>query len=108
MCIYIVSYTHALQSVDYRGISNSHKFEAYVRATAELKRVEVLNLSYNEKVTFFINIYNALVVHAFVVQGPPTNNLKRYRVSQSRGEGKKGEGTAKGCIGAKWKERRKR
>jgi glutaredoxin len=70
-------------SVDYRGISNSHKFEAYMRATAELKRVDLLNLSYDDKTTFFINIYNALVIHAFVVQGPPTNNLKRYRFFSS-------------------------
>ena len=33
------------QAVDYRGISQSSKFEAYVRATAELKRVDLTNLS---------------------------------------------------------------
>ncbi|CAI8006756.1 Glutaredoxin-C3 [Geodia barretti] len=69
--------------VDYRGISKSHKFEAYVRATAELKRVDLLSLSVSEKIAFFVNVYNALVVHGFVVLGPPTNHLKRYRFFSS-------------------------
>ena len=102
------TFTHT-QSVDYRGISRSRKFEAYVRATAELKRVELTNMSRwvlytyklkfsagkvymleyeltvlppprDEKIAFFINIYNALVVHAFVVQGPPSTLWKRFRV----------------------------
>ena len=70
-----------VQHVDYQGISRSKKFEAYVRATAELKRVDLTTMSREEKVAFFINIYNALVIHAFVVQGPPTNNWKRFLVS---------------------------
>ena len=76
----MISFDH-LQHVDYRGISQSKKFEAYVRATAELKRVDLSTMNREEKVAFFINIYNALVVHAFVVQGPPTNLWKRFLVS---------------------------
>ncbi len=44
--------------------------------------MDLLNLSRDEKVSFFINVYNALVVHAFVVQGPPNNLWKRFRVSE--------------------------
>ncbi len=62
------------------GISSSRKFEEYIRATSELKRVDLSCLSRNEKVAFFCNIYNALVIHAFVVQGPPTNILRRLLV----------------------------
>lgn len=69
------------QHVDYKGISQSKKFENYVRATAELKRVDLTPLSRHEKVAFFINIYNAMVIHAFVVQGPPNNLWKRFLVS---------------------------
>ena len=69
------------KAVDYRGISQSKKFEVYVRATAELKRVDLTSLSRHEKIALFINIYNALVIHAFVVQGPPNTLWKRYRVS---------------------------
>jgi hypothetical protein len=68
-------------AVDYRGISISYKFEEYIRSTAELKRVDLFSLTRNQKIAFFLNIYNALVIHAFVVQGPPTNNLKRLLVS---------------------------
>ncbi|XP_064382280.1 uncharacterized protein LOC135331148 [Halichondria panicea] len=66
-------------AVDYRGISASKKFERYVHATAELKRVDLSSLSREEKLAFFINMYNALVIHAFVVQGPPNNMWKRFR-----------------------------
>lgn len=66
--------------MDYKGISTSPKFEEYVRATAELKRVDIINLTREEKLALFINIYNALVIHAFVVQGPPTNTLRRLLV----------------------------
>ena len=69
------------QSVDYRGISQSRKFATYVRATAELKRVDLASLNREEKLAFFINIYNALVIHAFIIQGPPTSLWKRFRVS---------------------------
>ena len=51
-----------------------------MRATAELKRVDLLSLTKHEKIALFINIYNALVIHAFVVQGPPTSLWKRYKV----------------------------
>ena len=70
------------QSVDYRGISQSRKFATYVRATAELKRVDLASLNREEKLAFFINIYNALVIHAFIIQGPPTSLWKRFRVSR--------------------------
>lgn len=52
----------------------------YVRATAELKRVDLMVLTRHQKIALFINIYNALVIHAFVVQGPPTSLWKRFKV----------------------------
>ncbi|XP_019850198.1 PREDICTED: uncharacterized protein LOC100634227 isoform X2 [Amphimedon queenslandica] len=64
-------------AVDYKGISTSPKFEEYVRATAELKRADIVNLWRQEKLALFINVYNALVIHAFVVQGPPTSTFRR-------------------------------
>ena len=51
-----------------------------MRATAELKRVDLSCLSRQEKIALFINLYNALVIHAFVVQGPPNTLWKRYKV----------------------------
>lgn len=66
--------------MNYRGISRSKKFEVYVQATAELKRVDLTSLSKQEKIALFLNVYNALVIHAFVVQGPPNTLWKRYKV----------------------------
>ena len=62
-------------------MSRSPKFEEYVKATGELKRVDVSSLTVNQKKAFFVNIYNALVIHAFVVKGPPTNTWGRLKVS---------------------------
>lgn len=69
------------QAVDYAAIGRSPQFEDYLQCTAELKRVDVKSLSHQEKVAFFCNVYNALVIHAFVVHGPPSNIFKRLRVS---------------------------
>ena len=55
------------------------KFASYVKATAQLQRVDVNSLSREEKIAFFINIYNALVIHANVARGPPTNIWQRYK-----------------------------
>ncbi len=70
--------------MDYRGISQSKKFEVFVRATAELKRVDLMSLTREEKTALFINVYNALVIHAFVVQGPPNSIWKRFKVGNLR------------------------
>ena len=70
-----------LQAVDYVALGRSPLFEDYVQSTAELKRADVKSLTREEKIAFFINVYNALLIHAFVVLGPPTNTFKRLRVS---------------------------
>ena len=75
--------------MDYKGISTSPKFEEYVRATAELKRTDIVNLWRQEKLALFINVYNALVIHAFVVQGPPTSTIRRLMVRE-RGREREG------------------
>ena len=53
-----------------------------MRLSAELKRVDLSQLLPPQKIAFFINVYNALVIHAFVIQGPPTNMLARLRVTK--------------------------
>lgn len=68
------------QAVDYKGISGSSEFQSYLRLTKELQRVKILDASREEKLAFFINIYNALVIHANIVLGPPVNLWQRYKV----------------------------
>ena len=61
-------------------MGDSAEFKAYIKHTAELQRVKLDGLSREETLAFFINIYNALVIHATVLRGPPANLWERYKV----------------------------
>eukprot|EP00958_Prasinococcus_capsulatus_P017877 scaffold2045_cov404-Prasinococcus_capsulatus_cf.AAC.70 len=63
--------------MDYDGLGQSALFDEYIEASAELQRVEVLDLSREEKIAFFVNIYNAMVVHATATLGAPDNLIQR-------------------------------
>src|SRR5688500_8397373 len=64
--------------VDYDGISQSPLFDKYKLSTTELQRVDLTTFqSTQEKIAFFINIYNALVIHANIVLGIPLSFLSR-------------------------------
>ncbi|CAL1529942.1 unnamed protein product [Lymnaea stagnalis] len=67
------------RSVDYEGMKKSEDFKAYVNLTKVLKIVDIQTSSREEKLAFFINVYNALVIHANIVRGPPNNMWKRYK-----------------------------
>ncbi|XP_070832553.1 uncharacterized protein [Chaetodon trifascialis] len=67
------------KSVDYKGMSLNPAFERYSELAIQLQRVELLSLSREEKLAFFINIYNALVIHGNLRLGAPTNMWQRYR-----------------------------
>lgn len=67
------------KSVDYKGMSADPAFERYCELAIQLQRVELLSQSREEKLAFFINIYNALVIHGYLRLGAPTNMWQRYR-----------------------------
>lgn len=67
------------KKVDYDGMKKSKNFKEYVKISALLQRVEVTSLSRDEKLAFFINIYNALVIHGNISFGFPTSQLQRYK-----------------------------
>ncbi|KAH3698494.1 uncharacterized protein LOC127862312 isoform X2 [Dreissena polymorpha] len=67
------------KKVNYKGIGESSEFEQYIRLTKELVRVQIVEASREEKLAFFINVYNALVIHANVTMGPPVNLWQRYK-----------------------------
>ncbi|XP_053295572.1 uncharacterized protein zgc:152951 [Pleuronectes platessa] len=67
------------KSVDYNGMSSNPAFKRYSELAIQLQRVELLSLSREEKLAFFINTYNALVIHGFLRLGAPTNMWSRYR-----------------------------
>jgi hypothetical protein len=57
----------------------SREFNDFVIATAELQVISLQNLSQKEKTCLFVNIYNALVIHALVLVGFPQSLLEwRY------------------------------
>ncbi|XP_073768273.1 uncharacterized protein isoform X2 [Danio rerio] len=60
-------------------MSRSLYFERYCDLAVRLQRVELLSMSREEKLAFFINIYNALVIHGNLRLGFPKNIWQRYR-----------------------------
>ena len=66
-------------AVDYAGISRSPLFEQFKLLAVELQRAEVDTMTRTDKIAFFINIYNALVIHAHVERGVPTTTYQRYK-----------------------------
>ncbi|KAI3728478.1 hypothetical protein L6452_17115 [Arctium lappa] len=57
--------------LDYLGISNSEEFRRYVNLLQELQRVDISTLSVSERLAFFLNLHNAMVIHAVIRIGHP-------------------------------------
>ncbi|XP_023697160.1 uncharacterized protein [Paramormyrops kingsleyae] len=69
------------KQVDYKAISRSAAFESYCELTVQLQHIQLQQLNHEEKLAFFINIYNALVIHGNLHLGSPKNIWQRYRVA---------------------------
>ena len=65
------------KALNYKALKQDPVFKTYVNATAELQNVDVVSLSREERMAFFINIYNAVVVHALAVFGPASSLKQR-------------------------------
>ncbi|KAI3982945.1 hypothetical protein MKX01_010428 [Papaver californicum] len=63
--------------LDYTGIRNSEEFRRYVNLTKDLQRVDILKLTNDEKLTFFMNLYNSMVIHAVARVGSPEGVIDR-------------------------------
>ena len=63
--------------VDYAAMRVSASFREYESVAAELQNARVSTLPRAEKMAFFINVYNALVVHVTCVAGPSVSFLDR-------------------------------
>ncbi|KAF5739199.1 hypothetical protein HS088_TW12G00400 [Tripterygium wilfordii] len=48
----------------------------------QLARVNSIHLSYHEKLAFWINLYNALIMHAYLAYGVPRSDLKLFSLMQ--------------------------
>ena len=60
-------------------IASSYFFHRYIRTTEELQRVEISDLTREEKLAFFINLYNMMALHALVTCGHPAGPLDRKK-----------------------------
>lgn len=69
------------RKVNYKALAKDPAFQRYVESTAELQRVKVgpSHMNREESLCFWMNTYNALVVHATVVAGAPQNNIQRLK-----------------------------
>ncbi|TKY74336.1 Glutaredoxin protein [Spatholobus suberectus] len=66
--------------VDYISIHGSEEFARYLRIVEELQRVEISDSSREEKLAFFINLYNMMAIHAILVLGHPDGALERRKL----------------------------
>lgn len=66
--------------VDYTTMHGSEEFARYLRIAEELQRVEIWDLSREEKLAFFINLYNMMAIHAILVLGHPEGALERRKL----------------------------
>eukprot|EP00249_Psilotum_nudum_P022696 c28612_g1_i2 orf=179-2128(+) len=65
--------------VDYQGISMSEEFRRYIKLVEDLHRIDLLPLSREERLAFFINLYNIMAIHAVIILGHPNGPLDRRR-----------------------------
>ncbi|MQM18987.1 hypothetical protein Taro_051987 [Colocasia esculenta] len=65
--------------VDYRSIHDSEEFRRYLRIIEELHRVELDDIPREEKLAFFINLYNMMAIHAILACGYPVGALDRRK-----------------------------
>ncbi|XP_030524448.1 uncharacterized protein LOC115736757 [Rhodamnia argentea] len=63
--------------LDYGAISKSEEFRRYVNLSQKLHRVDLLELSPDERLAFFLNLHNAMVIHAVIRVGLPEGILDR-------------------------------
>ncbi|KAH9318744.1 hypothetical protein KI387_020513 [Taxus chinensis] len=63
--------------VDYQRIRLSEEFRRYLNVVQDLQRVDVLALTRAEKLAFFLNIYNSMVIHATIQKVYPDGMLER-------------------------------
>ncbi|EEF40076.1 uncharacterized protein LOC8260588 isoform X2 [Ricinus communis] len=54
-----------------------HLLQNFRSLICQLEEVDPRKLTHEEKLAFWINIHNALVMHAFLAYGIPQNNVKR-------------------------------
>ncbi|GER30095.1 hypothetical protein STAS_06012, partial [Striga asiatica] len=55
------------RNLDFVGISKSEEFRRYLNLVEDLQRVDLLTLSHQQKLAFFLNLHNAMAMHTAVI-----------------------------------------
>ncbi|KAK1417465.1 hypothetical protein QVD17_26592 [Tagetes erecta] len=66
---------------DHRSSNVEHKERNYKSLVSQLEQVDPRTLKHEEKLAFWINVHNALMMHAFLVYGTPRGALKRITLA---------------------------
>ena len=66
------------KGVQYEAMAVDPVFHLFVRATHELQVVDIEPMNREERMAFFLNTYNVLIIHALTLVGPAKNFLERY------------------------------
>lgn len=77
------------RGVDYKALVQDKEFAEFLCLTRRLRDLDVFKMSRARRLAFFLNIYNALLIHAITVVGRPHSFVARFRLFQ----------TAAYCIG---------
>lgn len=65
-----------LKAMDPKDESEERNLCAFLDSVATLKEVDVSTLSDVERTAFFLNLYHVMILHAFLVLGPPDSTFK--------------------------------
>lgn len=68
------------KAVDYTGLKSSPYFQQYTEVARKLRRVDPSGLAESNRKAFFLNVYNALLLHAFAVMGRPQSLMERMNL----------------------------
>ncbi|EKX36035.1 hypothetical protein GUITHDRAFT_165845, partial [Guillardia theta CCMP2712] len=66
--------------LDYGGMAASEEYAGYKALAEGLREVDTRSMGEEERVAFFINVYNCLVIDAIISLGKPKDLLSRLRM----------------------------
>lgn len=73
------------KSVDYKGISTSEEYKEFVKSTESLQFIKLSELEEVERKVLFLNLYNALTIHSYLVKGIPKTTTEKINLMAAVG-----------------------
>uniref|UniRef100_A0A1I7TE21 DEP domain-containing protein n=1 Tax=Caenorhabditis tropicalis TaxID=1561998 RepID=A0A1I7TE21_9PELO len=71
------------QSIIYGGLSTNENFIRYLQFSKELNQVSFESSTCDDRLTFFINVYNMMLIHITLKHGPPIGIWQRRKLVNS-------------------------